>query len=92
MWLRIKLRTLIFFEALLTLNKHVVNFLSSAKFYIAQISSHVSRCTTNPEAKASANHAQSIYRKVLGAEVEATISNLFSGDEVYMVARDVYNK
>jgi len=38
------------------------------------------------------NHAQSIYRKVLGAEVEATISNLFSGDEVYMVARDVYNK
>ncbi|MDA8646698.1 GNAT family N-acetyltransferase [Porticoccaceae bacterium] len=38
------------------------------------------------------NHAQSIYRKVLGAEVEATISNLFSDDEVYMVARDVYNK
>lgn len=35
------------------------------------------------------NHAQSIYRKVLGAEVEATISNLFSDDEVYMVARNV---
>jgi ribosomal protein S18 acetylase RimI-like enzyme len=35
------------------------------------------------------NHAQKLYRKVLGAEVEATISNLFSADEVYMVARDV---
>ena len=35
------------------------------------------------------NHAQAIYRKVLGAEVEATIHNLFSADEVYMVARDV---
>ncbi len=35
------------------------------------------------------NHAQNIYRKVLGAEVEATISNLFSADEVYMVARNV---
>lgn len=35
------------------------------------------------------NHAQKIYRKVLGAEVEAKISNLFSADEVYMVARDL---
>ena len=35
------------------------------------------------------NHAQKIYRKVLGAEVEATISNLFSADEVYMIARNV---
>ena len=35
------------------------------------------------------NHAQSLYKKVLGADVEATISNLFSADEVYMVARDI---
>lgn len=35
------------------------------------------------------NHAQSLYKKVLGAKVEATIENLFSADEVYMVARDV---
>ena len=35
------------------------------------------------------NYAQKIYRKVLGAEVEATIDNLFSADEVYMVARNV---
>lgn len=35
------------------------------------------------------NHAQKLYRKVLGAEVEATISNLYSADEVFMVARNV---
>ena len=35
------------------------------------------------------NHAQKLYRDALGAEVEATISNLYSADEVFMVARDV---
>ncbi|MGB7386386.1 MAG: N-acetyltransferase [Pseudomonas neustonica] len=35
------------------------------------------------------NHAQRLYRKVLGAEVEATLSNLYSADEVIMVARNV---
>jgi ribosomal protein S18 acetylase RimI-like enzyme len=35
------------------------------------------------------NQAQKLYRKVLGAEVEATIKNLYSADEVYMVARHV---
>ncbi len=35
------------------------------------------------------NHAQKLYRNTLGAEVEATISNLYSSDEVFMVARDV---
>jgi len=35
------------------------------------------------------NDAQKLYRKVLGAEVEATINNLFSANEVYMVARNV---
>ncbi|ROR98010.1 ribosomal protein S18 acetylase RimI-like enzyme [Sinobacterium caligoides] len=35
------------------------------------------------------NDAQKLYRRVLGAEVEATISNLFSANEVYMVARNV---
>jgi len=33
------------------------------------------------------NSAQQLYRKTLGAEVEATISSLYSGDEVLMVAR-----
>lgn len=33
------------------------------------------------------NHAQHLYRKTLGAEVEAVIKNLYSADEVLMVAR-----
>ena len=35
------------------------------------------------------NHAQKLYRSTLGAEVEATIVNLYSADEVFMVARNV---
>lgn len=35
------------------------------------------------------NYAQSLYKKTLGAEVEATITNLYSADEVFMIARDV---
>ena len=35
------------------------------------------------------NHAQKLYRDTLGAEVEATITNLYSADEVFMVARNV---
>ncbi|WP_417579291.1 hypothetical protein [Nitrincola sp.] len=35
------------------------------------------------------NHAQRLYRKVLGAEIEASISGLYSADEVIMVARDI---
>lgn len=35
------------------------------------------------------NHAQTLYRKTLGADVEATLSNLYSSDEVVMVARKV---
>ena len=37
------------------------------------------------------NHAQQLYRSLLGAEVEATISGLYSADEVIMVARNVTN-
>ena len=33
------------------------------------------------------NHAQKLYKSVLGAEVEATIGNLYSAEEVVMVAR-----
>lgn len=35
------------------------------------------------------NHAQQLYRKTLGAEVEATIPQLYSADEVVMIARNV---
>ena len=34
------------------------------------------------------NYAQSLYRNILGAQVEATIANLYSADEVVMVARN----
>ena len=33
------------------------------------------------------NDAQALYRKTLGAEVEAVIKNLYSADEVFMAAR-----
>jgi len=35
------------------------------------------------------NRAQKLYKTTLGAEVEATLSNLYSADEVFMVARNV---
>lgn len=35
------------------------------------------------------NVAQRLYRSTLGAEIEATISNLYSSDEVLMIARNV---
>lgn len=38
------------------------------------------------------NHAQQLYRSTLGAEVEATISNLYSADEVLMIARNVHER
>lgn len=35
------------------------------------------------------NFAQNLYKTTLGAEVEATISNLYSADEVLMIARNL---
>ncbi len=35
------------------------------------------------------NFAQQLYKSTLGAEVETTISNLYSADEVLMIARNV---
>ena len=37
----------------------------------------------------SDNYAQKLYRKAIGAEVEATIKNLYSADEVLMIARNI---
>lgn len=37
----------------------------------------------------SDNHAQQLYRETLGAEAELTIRNLYSADEVLMIARNV---
>ncbi len=35
------------------------------------------------------NFAQKLYKKTLNAEVEATISNLYSADEVLMISRNI---
>lgn len=35
------------------------------------------------------NYAQKLYRQTIGAEVECTIKDLFSADEVIMIARNV---
>lgn len=35
------------------------------------------------------NAAQSLYKRVLGAEVESVVHQLFSDDEVYMIARNI---
>ncbi len=35
------------------------------------------------------NHAQKLYKETLGAKVETTIANLYSADEVLMIARNV---
>ena len=37
----------------------------------------------------ASNHAQKLYRKVLGVEIEATLSGLYSEDEVIMVAKNI---
>jgi ribosomal protein S18 acetylase RimI-like enzyme len=38
------------------------------------------------------NYAQGLYRDALGAEVECTIRDLYSADEVIMIARNVENE
>lgn len=35
------------------------------------------------------NFAQQLYKKTLNAEVEATITHLYSADEVFMISRDI---
>jgi ribosomal protein S18 acetylase RimI-like enzyme len=35
------------------------------------------------------NHAQKLYKKTLNAHPETTITNLFSADEVFMIARNI---
>lgn len=63
----------------------IAGSLSRVRGYLSTAGSSLKHILVSTRAD---NHAQKIYRKVLGAEVEATLSNLFSADEVYMVARD----
>ncbi|MES9936733.1 MAG: N-acetyltransferase [Sedimenticola sp.] len=37
----------------------------------------------------SGNYAQDLYKTTLGVKVEATIKNLFSDDEVFMIVRNI---
>ena len=37
----------------------------------------------------SDNYAQKLYKRALGAVVKATISNLYSADEVFMISRSL---
>jgi len=37
------------------------------------------------------NQAQHLYKKALNADIEAVIGNLYSHDEVIMVAREIVN-
>ena len=64
----------------------ILDSLSQVKDYLASSGARVKHILVSTRAD---NHAQAIYRKVLGAEVEATLNHLFSADEVYMVARDL---
>jgi hypothetical protein len=35
------------------------------------------------------NYVQKLYQKTLGVETEATITDLYSADEVFMIRRDI---
>jgi hypothetical protein len=44
-------------------------------------------CNARAYPRTRHNAAQRLYHKALGAEVAATVSSLYSGDEVFMLAR-----
>jgi len=54
-----------------------------------QLSSQGSRLKHILVSTRADNYAQELYKSTLGAEVETTISNLYSADEVLMIARNV---
>ena len=67
-------------------HKLILESLSQVKSYLNSVDATLKHIVVSTR---SDNEAQKLYRKALGAEVEATISNLYSGDEVLMVARHV---
>jgi len=56
------------------------------KYQLAKQGSALKHVTVTTRAD---NQAQKLYKDTLGAEVESTIGNLYSADEVFMIARDV---
>ena len=67
----------------------VIKSLENIKKYLEQRNSKLKliEVTTGTD-----NRAQEIYKKILNAEVEAIIKDLFRGDEVLMIARFEKNK
>ncbi|WP_207890607.1 GNAT family N-acetyltransferase [Vibrio sinensis] len=64
----------------------IVNSLPLVKMRLAENNSVLKHIFVTTRAD---NFAQELYKSTLGAEVEATITNLYSADEVLMIARNV---
>lgn len=64
----------------------ILDSLSQVKQYLADQGSTLKHVLVTTRAD---NFAQKLYQSTLGAEVETTISNLYSADEVLMIARNV---
>lgn len=64
----------------------IIDSLSIVKQRLQQRGSTLLHCLVTTRAD---NRAQRLYRKALGAEVEATLANLYSANEVIMIARNV---
>lgn len=64
-------------ESLVLVKKHLAEHAATLKHILV---------TTRAD-----NMARKLYQETLGAEVEVTISNLYSADEVLMIARNVSN-
>ncbi len=60
--------------------------LELVKIELAQKGSEIKHIIVTTRAD---NYAQNLYRETLGAEIEFTISDLYSADEVLMIARDI---
>ncbi|PCJ20272.1 MAG: N-acetyltransferase [SAR86 cluster bacterium] len=64
----------------------IVESLPLVKDQLANQNSDIKHITVNTRAD---NFSQNLYKKTLKAEVEAVIKNLYSADEVFMIARNV---
>ncbi|MEZ8119075.1 GNAT family N-acetyltransferase [Vibrio splendidus] len=64
----------------------ILDSLSQVKQYLADQGSMLKHVLVTTRAD---NFAQKLYQSTLGAEIETTISNLYSADEVLMIARNV---
>ena len=66
--------------------KLILESLGIVQRYLEDRQSSLKHCIVTTR---SDNSAQNLYRTTLGAEVEATLCNLYSADELIMIARNV---